>query len=57
MWHAWLHYLNNEIPEGQASHSWQQEHVPNLTGTKHAYNPDKDINKKLKTYSTWIPNK
>jgi NADH:ubiquinone oxidoreductase subunit len=57
MWHAWLHYLNNEIPDGNESYSWQQEHIPNLTGTKHAYNPDKAKNKKLETYSTWIPNK
>ena len=57
MWHAWLHYLNKEIPDNNVSYSWQQEHVPNLTGTKHAYNPSEFENKKLETYSKWTPHK
>lgn len=38
LWHAWLHYLSDEIPDGSHKpYSWQKEHLPNLTGTKHAY--------------------
>lgn len=58
MWHAWLHYLNDEIPNNDNElYDWQQKHIPNLTGTKHAYNPAQSKNTKLETYAKWIPNK
>ncbi|MDA9930261.1 NADH:ubiquinone oxidoreductase subunit NDUFA12 [Alphaproteobacteria bacterium] len=40
-WHGWLHHTEDLPPpaEGYGRHEWQQEHVPNLTGTKHAYRP------------------
>ncbi|MFA7431847.1 MAG: NADH:ubiquinone oxidoreductase subunit NDUFA12 [Rhodospirillaceae bacterium] len=37
-WHAWLHYTT-EAPVTRSQRPWQKEHVPNLTGTVHAYLP------------------
>src|ERR1700754_3632154 len=41
VWHAWLHHTIDQIPTGAAplGHSWQKEHVPNMTGTPEAYRP------------------
>lgn len=39
MWHAWLHYLIDEMPAEQQEFDWQQDYKPNLTGTPHAYDP------------------
>lgn len=40
MWHAWLHYMSDEIPsDNKLQYDWQDEYLPNLTGTKHAYRP------------------
>ena len=40
-WHAWLHHtLQNPPPEGgPPRRPWQQDHLPNLTGTESAYRP------------------
>lgn len=41
-WHGWLHYTTKNPPvEGMAhkKHKWQQDHMPNLTGTTHRYLP------------------
>lgn len=38
MWHAWLRNLSDQIPE-ITNFPWQQEHKPNMTGTKFAYKP------------------
>lgn len=40
-WHAWLHHTVDEPLTEQAAKAqpWQQGHLPNLTGTKHAYRP------------------
>ena len=40
-WHAWLHHTVEEPLTEQAAKSrpWQQEHLPNLTGTANAYRP------------------
>jgi NADH:ubiquinone oxidoreductase subunit len=38
-WHAWLHHTTAApLPEAKR-YPWQQEHLPNLTGTAHAYRP------------------
>jgi NADH:ubiquinone oxidoreductase subunit len=37
MWHQWLHYLIDAIPNNEKSHAWEQAYVPNVTGTKFAY--------------------
>ena len=40
-WHAWLHHtLQDPPPEGgPPRRPWQQDHLPNLTGTESAYRP------------------
>ena len=40
-WHGWLHHTTDVLPTagGEPRQSWQKEHVPNLTGTDHAYRP------------------
>ena len=40
-WHGWLHHTEQSPPpaDGYARHDWQQEHVPNLTGTRYAHRP------------------
>ncbi len=37
-WHGWLHYTL-DAPVTARRHSWQREHLPNLTGTVRRYLP------------------
>lgn len=62
VWHAWLHYTTDDIPESFKAYSWQIDHVPNLTGTEFAYRPNGHIYKGGKRdkatgdYEPWQPN-
>ncbi|HYD65956.1 NADH:ubiquinone oxidoreductase subunit NDUFA12 [Azospirillum sp.] len=41
-WHGWLHHTHKDpIPEGSSPYHkpWQQEHVPNPSGSLQAYRP------------------
>ncbi|MDB5430695.1 MAG: NADH:ubiquinone oxidoreductase 17 [Caulobacter sp.] len=40
-WHGWLHYTFDEPPtkEPLLQQSWEKGHIPNLTGTVHAWRP------------------
>lgn len=40
-WHGWLHYTFDEPPTTAplVRRAWEKDHVPNLTGTIHAYKP------------------
>lgn len=40
-WHGWMHYTFDEPPTVMSlkRQSWELDHVPNLTGTLHAYRP------------------
>lgn len=40
-WHAWLHHTTADpLTEKAASaHTWQQDHLPNMTGSSAAYRP------------------
>ena len=40
-WHGWLHHTEALPPpsDGYDRHGWQQDHLPNLTGTKFAHRP------------------
>ena len=40
-WHGWLHHTEADPPPsgGYARRPWQKPHLPNLTGTVHAYRP------------------
>ncbi len=52
-WHGWLHYSVDDTPEEQKHlYKWQKCHIPNLTGTKKAYN--KKMNKN-NGYLAWKP--
>ena len=62
MWHAWLHYITDDIPKIK-KYKWQKKYVPNLTGTKRAYMPPglpasgEDKRHKISgDYEAWKPN-
>ncbi len=46
-WHGWLHHTVDTLPteEDYAPREWQQPHMPNLTGTRHAYRPAGSLHK------------
>lgn len=58
MWHAWLHYVVDEIPE-ISNYKWQKAKEPNLTGSEFAYKPinikDPEQFNKDKIYQSWQP--
>lgn len=60
-WHGWLHHTTDAIPAegGPARKTWQKDHIPNLTGTSHAYRPPGhtlEIGDKPKpAYEAWRP--
>ena len=62
-WHGWLHNTEKLPPPetGYAVHDWQQEHLPNLTGTKYAYRPTGHVlkggqrKKATGDYEAWKP--
>ena len=45
VWHAWLHYMIEDVPKEKAlrPYEWQIKHLPNFTGTKRAYFPEGHI--------------
>lgn len=44
-WHGWMHYTFEEPPTEAPlkRQPWELDHVPNLTGTVHAYRPKGSI--------------
>ncbi|USG59479.1 NADH:ubiquinone oxidoreductase subunit NDUFA12 [Sneathiella marina] len=62
-WHIWLHYTTDDLPDQQQleQNTWQEEHLPNLTGTDFAYRPGGAINqaghrqKGSGDYEAWKP--
>ena len=55
MWHAWLHYMTDEVPLGnKKKFEWERDFEPNLTGTKYAYEPSK-TGDKSPVYIKWKP--
>ncbi|TAJ32900.1 MAG: NADH:ubiquinone oxidoreductase subunit NDUFA12 [Reyranella sp.] len=60
-WHGWLHHTHDATPPagGGPRQPWQKEHVPNLTGTDHAYRPPghtlSDGEKPKPPYEAWRP--
>lgn len=61
LWHAWLHYTTDTIPENSEAYSWQKAPQPNLTGTALAYRPAGHITqggkrpKATGDYQAWEP--
>jgi NADH:ubiquinone oxidoreductase subunit len=62
-WHIWLHYTTNNLPSEQAveANKWEEEHLPNLTGTDYAYRPGGSVvspgerQKATTDYEAWKP--
>ena len=55
-WHCWIHYNTDTTPVNIRTDkfSWQKIHLPNLTGTKHAYKPKDTVDKSVR-YESWKP--
>ncbi len=59
-WNNWLRFTSLKEPNQTKKYAWQKSHIPNLTGTKDAYNPEitKNNNKqssKNADYKRWSP--
>ncbi|WP_342271283.1 complex I NDUFA12 subunit family protein [Candidatus Tisiphia endosymbiont of Parasteatoda lunata] len=54
MWHAWLHYMTNEVPTNNNKFDWQQNYLLNITGTSLSHNLIKNSTTEAK-YSSWKP--
>ena len=62
-WHGWLHYTFDEPPtvEPFKIKSWEKDHLPNMTGTIHAYRPQGALSrggerqKATADYEAWVP--
>jgi NADH:ubiquinone oxidoreductase subunit len=62
-WHGWLHYTFAEPPtvEPFRLKPWEKDHLPNLTGTIHAYRPQGSLarggerQKATGDYEAWSP--
>ncbi|MEN8236094.1 MAG: NADH-ubiquinone oxidoreductase subunit NDUFA12 family protein [Pseudomonadota bacterium] len=60
-WHGWLHGTTDEVPKVEVQpHPWEKSHLPNLTGTVHAYQPnpqDSASVNNLPYYQSWESSK
>lgn len=62
-WHGWLHHTFELPPtvEPLKRQSWERDHIPNLTGTVHAWRPQGSIarsgerQKATGDYEAWRP--
>lgn len=62
-WHGWLHYTRDAAPVNEVpkTYAWQQDPLPNLTGTDYAYRPSGHILKggnrapSTSDYEAWRP--
>jgi NADH:ubiquinone oxidoreductase subunit len=62
-WHGWLHHTFEQPPtvEPLKRQSWERDHIPNLTGTVHAWRPQGSIarsgerQKATGDYEAWRP--
>jgi NADH:ubiquinone oxidoreductase subunit len=60
-WYGWLHRTTDDLPQPAPSWNWQKPHLPNLTGTRHAYRPHGHIlegsrrRKATGDYEPWTP--
>lgn len=62
-WHGWLHHTFDEPPtvEPLKRQAWERDHIPNLTGTVHAWRPQGSIacggerQKATGDYEAWRP--
>ncbi len=60
-WHAWLHYLTDDVLPDAGRRPWQKPHLPNQTGTAEGYRPaghDYEGGKRAHAsgdYQSWTP--
>jgi NADH:ubiquinone oxidoreductase subunit len=60
-WHAWLHYTADAPLTDSKRWPWQKAHLPNLSGTLHAYRPPGHLlqggqrDKATGDYEPWFP--
>ena len=59
-WNNWLRFTSLIEPTKTKKYNWQKNHLPNLTGTDAAYEPDIDGNKSEQNknnddYKKWSP--
>ena len=59
-WNNWLRFTSMVVPSDTEKFFWQKNHVPNLTGTNAAYNPEISKNKEQQVntnndYKKWNP--
>ena len=55
-WYSWIHFTPNRIEKVHElkKHEWQKPHLPNATGTKSAYHPNKNKKNVIeKKYKSW----
>ena len=59
-WNNWLRYTSLSKPSEFEKYEWQIDHLPNLTGTNSAYDPENSRNEmkqvaKNDDYKKWSP--
>lgn len=54
VYHAWIHYMIDDIQAKDNLHAWQSEHLPNLTGTSNSHLMERG--KVSSDYQPWQPN-
>ena len=62
-WHGWLHYTFDEPPTEAPlpRRRWEKDHLPNLTGTVHAWRPKGSLTRggeraaATSDYQAWSP--
>ena len=54
-WYSWMHFTKNKIENNHNidKYKWQKPHMPNQTGTKNSYHPNKYKNEINKKYKNW----
>ena len=54
-WYSWIHFMKNKIEFNTKveKYRWQKPHLPNQTGTKNAYHPNKKNAEIKKKYKIW----
>ena len=54
-WYSWIHFMKNKVEFNTKvkKYGWQKPHLPNQTGTKNAYHPNKENDEIKKKYKVW----
>jgi NADH:ubiquinone oxidoreductase subunit len=62
-WYAWMHHVTDELPKSDMKKkSWEQDYLPNLSGTEGAYHPQGSLARggvrapATGDYESWSPN-